>query len=223
MIPHHFLWLHFNWFFSTSSFWGFVYSDRMFIKCVKRKLFCKLFPRVFFIFHKLVARLTFSTYLCFALPCSASFVSLLDLVIKYWSAAGLISCAYCFLLPIAYIHPEDRATHSYKLRAVCLVGITSSVSQMMLNLTMKICTTGNWSRPVCSSRNKWHAAVQKGCQFAAHHCRAWVSVQALDTTQSIGSALIRTFIVSFSLFPLRDHTLNCNNVNCSAVIYITVL
>lgn len=76
---------------------------------------------------------------------------------------------------------------------------------------------------MCSSRNKWHAAVQKGCQFAAHHCRAWVSVQALDTTQSIGSALIRTFIVSFSLFPLRDHTLNCNNVNCSAVIYITVL
>lgn len=152
-----------------------------------------------------------STYLCFPPLCSASFVSLLDLVIKYWSAAGLISCAYCFLLPVACIHPEDRATHSYKLRAVCWVGVAWSVSQMMLNLAMKICTTGNWNRPVCSSSNKWYTAVQNCFRFAAHRCWAWVCVQALDTAESIGSALIRIFVL-FSFFPLSHHILNCNNV-----------
>lgn len=146
-----------------------------------------------------MAHITFSTYLCFPPLCSASFVSLLDLVIKYWSAAGLISCAYCCLLDIVHIHPEDRVPYTVINRVGVLSGTIWSLLQMMGSSTMSLCQSDHWNRPLCYSRNSWHPTVQKGSQLGALHCRAVVCVQASDAKQRIGNAF-RVFSVLFSFF-----------------------
>lgn len=148
-----------------------------------------------------MAHLTFSTYLCFPPLCSASFVSLLDLVIKYWSAAGLISCVRCSLLNIVHKHPEGRVTYTVINRVEALSGTLWSVLQMMGSSNnehlQKLVIE---HRPLWYSRNSQHSTVQKGSQLGALHCRAVVCVQASDAEQRIASAFTSVFfcLVLFS-------------------------